>query len=77
MKMIRGLQHLPYGDRLRKLGLCRLEKRRLQGDLITDFQDLEGPTGKAREGLFIRADRDRRTANGFILGEGRFRVEIG
>ena len=52
--MIRGPEHLPCQDRLRKLGVFSLKKR-LQRDFIAAFQHLNGAYRNAGEGLFVRA----------------------
>jgi len=39
--MIKDLEHLPYEERFRDLGLCGLEKTRLRGDLTTVYKYLE------------------------------------
>lgn len=45
MSLIKGLEHLPYGDSLGKLGLFSWRKEGcLENNSI--FQDLQGPPGK-------------------------------
>ncbi|KGL88986.1 hypothetical protein N301_05016, partial [Charadrius vociferus] len=75
-RMIQGLEHLSYEERLRELGLFSLEKRRPRGDLIAAFQSLKGAYRRAGEGLFTRACSDRTRGNGYKEEEGRFRLNI-
>jgi len=63
-KMIRGMEHLSYDERLRELGLFSLEKRRLQRHLLAAFQYLKGAYRKNGDKLFSRACCDRARSNG-------------
>ena len=57
-KVIRGLEHLSYEDRLRELACLAWRKRRLQGDLIVAFQYLKGVYKQEGGLLFTRVDSD-------------------
>ena len=59
--MIKGLEHLPYEERLSDLGLFSLEKRRLRGDLINVYKYLRcgRQRDKARFFSMVRGNKTR------------------
>lgn len=60
-KMIKGLEHLSYENRLRELGLFSPERRWLRGDLINVCQDLQGGVrGRAQALLSGAQQQDKR-----------------
>uniref|UniRef100_A0A803K1Z4 Reverse transcriptase domain-containing protein n=1 Tax=Xenopus tropicalis TaxID=8364 RepID=A0A803K1Z4_XENTR len=75
-KLVKGMESFSYEERLAKLGLFTLEKRRLRGDMITMYKYIKGSYNNLSNVLFTSRSFQRTRGHPLRLEEGRFHLNI-
>ncbi len=73
-RLVRGLRHVPYEERLRQLNLFSLERRRLRADLILAFKIFKGEVNLNSFEFFLRLPRASLRGHTYRLLQGRSRL---
>ncbi|KAJ7410855.1 hypothetical protein WISP_105976 [Willisornis vidua] len=76
MRLVKGREYKSCEEQLRELGMFSLEKRRLRGYLIAQYNSLKGGCGLAGAGHFRQANRGRTREHSLELFQGSFRLDI-
>ena len=74
--MLPGLEDMDYGERLNKLGLFPLERRRMRGDLIEVYKIMTGLDRVDSQSLFPRVEGSVTRGHRLRVRGGKFKRDV-